>query len=144
MWIDPPATISAPEPTEPTMMRSPSRKTRVWPDRTEPFTSIIGGQVGTWSEMHGLASSVGRGVPSLDTRLTSSAFVSRLSPAGSSPGPQPAFERYRRFFALGRPMTDPPLGKSRFIALTKGNQVSEAAAERTVAGDECAPGRYPL
>src|SRR3954452_25449495 len=119
MWIDPPATISAPELTEPTMMRSPSRKTRVWPDRTEPFTSIIGGQVGTWSEMHALASSVGGGVPSLDTRLTSSAFVSRFSPAGASPGPQPSFERYRRFFALRRPMTDPPLGKRRFFLFFK-------------------------
>jgi len=34
MWIDPPATISAPEPTEPSTVTSPSVKTIDWPERT--------------------------------------------------------------------------------------------------------------
>src|SRR5215210_3171122 len=33
-WIDPPATISAPEATEPMTVTSPSRNTTDWPDRT--------------------------------------------------------------------------------------------------------------
>jgi hypothetical protein len=34
-WIDPPATISAPDPTDPITVTSTSRNSIVWPERTD-------------------------------------------------------------------------------------------------------------
>ena len=47
MWIDPPATISAPELTDPITVTSPSGNSMVWPERTdEVMTSdVVTGRV---------------------------------------------------------------------------------------------------
>src|SRR5215203_2512708 len=94
MWIDPPATISAPEPTEPTMMTSPSSNVSLWPDRTDSFNSIVGACLDTTlSATHSSRSLLE--VSSLAIIAISSALVSRLSPAAALVH-SAALEEYRR------------------------------------------------